>query len=310
VPWGVLAVRSSLVMDFSDGWTRTPGVPRASVDPVPAAVLTRLRSIPGVHGVSVIHTNPVGTALRLGGPESVVAGLVSCSQSDTLAVLGRCAPGADVMSVPPVFSVYPPDEFHPVGGWPGAPITSQRLADVPVQSIVVGTDGSPAVLEQARTVLESAYPDQRQPATTFSENMTQSALARQLAGYQQLANVVILVSLCVAGCGLAVSVVGGLNDRKRPFSLLRLTGVRLGTLRGVIALESVVPLLVNAVLATGTGFLAAGLFLKSQLGYSLHAPGVGYYLMVTAGLAISLAVIASTVPLLKRITGPETARNE
>ena len=32
----------------------------------------------------------------------------------------------------------------------------------------------------------------------------------------------------------AVSVAGGLNERKRPFSLLRLTGVRLATLRRVV----------------------------------------------------------------------------
>jgi hypothetical protein len=31
---------------------------------------------------------------------------------------------------------------------------------------------------------------------------------------------------------------------------------------------------------------------------------------VVAGLAASLAVIASTGPLLRRITGPEAARNE
>ncbi len=58
------------------------------------------------------------------------------------------------------------------------------------------------------------------------------------------------------------------------------------------------------------GFLAAELFLSSQLSYSLQPPGAGYYLIVLAGLAASLAVIASTMPLLRRITGPETARNE
>jgi hypothetical protein len=35
-----------------------------------------------------------------------------------------------------------------------------------------------------------------------------------------------------------------------------------------------------------------------------------YYLVVLAGLLASLAVIASTLPLLNRITGPEVARNE
>jgi hypothetical protein len=32
--------------------------------------------------------------------------------------------------------------------------------------------------------------------------------------------------------------------------------------------------------------------------------------VVLAGLAASLGIIASTFPLLTRITGPETARNE
>ena len=48
---------------------------------------------------------------------------------------------------------------------------------------------------------------------------------------------VILVSLPIAGCSLAVSVAAGLTDRKRPFSLLRLTGAPLGVLRRVVALE-------------------------------------------------------------------------
>jgi hypothetical protein len=95
-----------------------------------------------------------------------------------------------------------------------------------------------------------------------------------------------------------------------PFSLLRLTGVPVGVLRRVVLLESAVPLLVVAVVAIGTGFLAAQLFLEAQLGYSLRAPSVEYYLIVLGGLAASLAVIASTLPLLQRITGPETARNE
>jgi len=101
----------------------------------------------------------------------------------------------------------------------------------------------------------------------------------------------------------------GLSDRKRPFSLLRLSGVPVGVLRRVVTLESAVPLLAAAVVATGTGFLAAHLFLTAQLRYSLRPPGVGYYVIVLAGLAASLGIIASTLPLLARITGPETARN-
>ncbi len=175
----------------------------------------------------------------------------------------------------------------------------------------MGTNGSTSAIERARTVLETAYAyhqgPQGPPATIGEIN---TGLNSPLTGEQQLANVVILVSLPIAGCTLAVSVAAGLSDRKRPFSLLRLTGAPLSLLRRVIALESAVPLLVIAVISTATGFLAAQLFLTSQLGYSLLPPGPGYYLIVLAGLAASLGIIASTLPLLNRITGPETARNE
>ena len=159
-----------------------------------------------------------------------------------------------------------------------------------------------------RTALEAAYPGKNLPPTTIGE--IRAGLNSTLAGEQQLANVVILTSLPIAGCTLAVSIAAGLSERKRPFSLLRLTGAPLGMLRRVVALESAVPLLIVAVVSTGAGFLAAQLFLTSQLHYSLRPPGAGYYLVVLAGLAASLGIIASTLPLLNRLTGPDTARNE
>ena len=93
------------------------------------------------------------------------------------------------------------------------------------------------------------------------------------------------------------------------FRLLRLAWTPLGLLRRVVALESAVPLLIVTAASAGVGLLAAQLFLESQLGYSLRLPGPGYYGMVAAGLAAAPAIIASTLPLLSRITGPEVARN-
>ena len=133
---------------------------------------------------------------------------------------------------------------------------------------------------------------------------------RQNDQFRQLADVIVLASLPIAGCTLAVSVVAGLNDRRRPFALLRLTGARLRTLRRVVVLESAVPLLAGAVLAAGVGFLTAGLLLRSQLGYALHPPDAVYYVVVVAGLLLALLVLASTLPVLRRITDPETARFE
>lgn len=309
VPHGDATTRNTVVADFSHGWAKVPGVPRSSVAPVSDSTLAKLRAMPGVRGVALVHTNPLGTTISLGGPRPIVAGLMSCGQAVAVPALGHCAAGAEVASVPP--DDIPDPEFNtlPSNGWPAAAISAERLRSLPVQMMVVATNGSASVIERVRTALTIAFPNQRPPLTT-AERRTDTEGAKLLAGYQRLADVVILVGLCIAGCSLAVSVVAGLNDRKRPFSLLRLTGVRLGTLRRVVALESAVPLLVNAVVAAGAGFLAAQLFLKSQLDYTLRPPGAGYYITVVAGIAASLGLITATLPLLTRITGPATARNE
>jgi predicted lysophospholipase L1 biosynthesis ABC-type transport system permease subunit len=188
-----------------------------------------------------------------------------------------------------------------------AHISAIRLGGLPVRAIVVETDGSTAETERARTALEIALPNEGPPATLGEINANST---RSIAELQQLTNIVIAVSLVIAGCSLAVSATAGVNERKRPFSLLRLTGVPVRALRRVVALETAVPLIVIAVLSAGMGFFAAGLFLESQLGESLQPPGVEYYVIVVAGLVACLGIIATTFPLIERITGPETSRNE
>lgn len=190
--------------------------------------------------------------------------------------------------------------------WPAARIGTQRLESLPVSEIMVTTDGSTAAVERVRTLLTAAYPDELPPYTVEEDYGQQWG---DIAAYRQLATVVIVISFPIAGCSLAVAVAGGLNERKRPFALLRLSGVPLSTLRRVVLLESAAPLLIVAALAIGLGFLTAQLFLQAQFDYSIRAPGPGYYGLTLAGMVVSLAVIASTLPLLRRITGPETARN-
>ncbi len=107
-----------------------------------------------------------------------------------------------------------------------------------------------------------------------------------------------------------MNVAAGLGERKRPFSLLRLTGVSTGVLHRVVALESALPLLVVAAVSIAVGLVAAALYLSSQVGLAFRLPGLAYWATIAAGLAASLAVIASTFPLLNRMTGPEVARND
>ena len=234
---------------------------------------------------------------------------MSCAQLATVPALGRCPAGATTAAFPAGALTAPFGTDLTGITWPAANVPAARLDSLGVDSIYVGTDGATAAVEQARTVLENsrAYPVFSAPSTlgdiVKQDNSTHNA-------YQQLANVVILISLLIAGCTLATGIAAGLADRKRPFSLLRLTGARLGTLRRVVALEGAVPLLSVAAVAIGAGFAGAAMFASEAQNHPMVAPGAGYYLLTGAGIIVSLGIIAATFPLLERITGPEVARNE
>ncbi len=299
-----------------------PGAPGRGAGPGPAApiapLMARLNGIHGVQGVLVVRAVPrltiPGTfhehGFNLFGGGRVPAGVVSCAQLATVPALGRCPAGAAA-------AAFPSDGFNgPLFGadataitWPAATVPATRLDALGVDAIDVGTDGGAAV-EQARTVLENAraYRTADNAPSTIGDLIARDNAKNN--DYQQLANVVILVSLPIAGCTLAAGIAGGLADRKRPFSLLRLTGARLGTLRRVVALEGAVPLLAVAAVAIGTGFAGAAMFASEAQQHPMVAPGAPYYLLTAGGIVVSLGIIAATFPLLARITGPEVARNE
>ncbi|MEU4531859.1 ABC transporter permease [Micromonospora ureilytica] len=265
---------------------------------VPDTLFAELRAITGVRSATAIRENPLVT-------DSGEVGVIACT--DLPSAYGRCADGASVIEVPFGLSRWR-ETASPATVWPAASLTLDELQRLPVGAIVVGTDGSAAAVERTRTELEVAFP-------TFwtGPNVPgdfESDFANTMRGWEQLANVIIVASLALGGCSLAVSVIGGLTERRRPFSLLRLSGAPVRTLRRVVALESAVPMLAVAAVAIGMGLLAAHLFLRAQMDYTLVAPEPRFYVIVVVGLAACLGVIASTLPLLERITGPETARSE
>ncbi len=288
----------------------------SAITSIPSATTDRITSIAGVNGLLLIRRspNPVPVVTRaVVGKRTVtqinaVEDVVACSELAAVPAFGHCQAGATVVAIAPDYGGGLINDASSSGTtWPAVDVSPTQLAAMPIDTLVVGTSGSTAAVEAARTQLDVAYPG-RFAAQTLAELRANNS--RLLDGYRELANVVILTSLPIAGCSLAVNIAGSLAERKRPFSLLRLTGVPLAMLRRVVALEAAVPLLISALVSVGTGFLAADLFLRAQLHYSLIAPGAQYYLVVLAGLLASVGVIASTLPLLKRVTGPETARND
>ena len=122
---------------------------------------------------------------------------------------------------------------------------------------------------------------------------------------------VIVLSLVIVGCALAAGVVAGLAGRGCPFSRLRLAGTPPSALHSAVALESAVPLLVTAVVAIGTGFATSAMFTTAQLRYSLVNPGLCTTWSPWPASPASPGIIAATMPLLRRVTGPgAVVRNE
>ena len=125
---------------------------------------------------------------------SFPASVMSCSQLARVPALGNCPPGVQVAAVP---------QGGIISGtmqgvtWPSAGISAHRLATLPIQSVAVATNGSARVIEEARSALETTYPYVSQAATLAESRQESDALVTE---YQQLADVVILVSLCIAGC--------------------------------------------------------------------------------------------------------------
>jgi hypothetical protein len=301
----ILAGQFSNIIYESSGQNLAVG----SAPPPSATELTRLRQISGVRGIVEFRADPGLTPITQSQLQDVPAAVVLCTQLASVPGLGRCPARAAAVKVPATLNNIGPENLAEVT-WPAADIPAQRLDSLPLGSLDVATNGSQPVIEQARTILENAYPTGTgsPPPQTVSEYNAAGNAADN--SYQQLADVVILTSLTVAGCTLATGVAGGLADRKRPFSLLRLTGARLGMLRRVIALESAVPLLAVAAVAIGTGFGASAMYATMEMRLSLVSPGAAYVVLTAAGIVLALGLIVATFPLLRRITGPETARSE
>jgi hypothetical protein len=304
----------------------------AGLDPrTGGQLVSRLDSQAGVTVVPIYHNQ------ELGPSDSVV----SCSAIRSLPALGSCAPGVAAVQAgfgqlistdnPIFYNNYLPAVSH------SSPPATKSLAGLGISALLVKTD-SPDTLERVRTYLtdfEAASTEtapagrskgegalvEWQMGTIEPETFGEVAQIRNNddKNIERVVLAIVALTLIVAGCSLAVSVAGSMLDRKRPFTLLRLSGTPLKTLTRVVLLESVVPLVAATVVAAGVAVaiaepplravFAANLGQHQNFASAAH-PNLGYYLTMLGGLALSVLVVLAAMPLLNRITRPENARFE
>jgi ABC-type antimicrobial peptide transport system permease subunit len=134
---------------------------------------------------------------------------------------------------------------------------------------------------------------------------------QQLRAAQQMIMFVVGLTLFVAGCGLAVATAGSLVERKRPFTLLRLTGTQIAVLRRVVFLESAMPLVAVSAMAALAAYAMALIAVRALAkGISMSFPLATYSVSVSVVVVGALAVILGSMTFLNRMTRSEYARFE
>jgi MFS family permease len=261
------------------------------------ALDARIRAIPGVTGLLDVrwptaappsgHEREATVVTRCAGLRAT--GLATCADPDVVVSLDARQLGNGVIR-----------QASPAA----ADTTPERL---PAFGVLVTTDGRRSTMETVRTAIEVGMPRSWMPWTGDELKADNHKQADQ---WIRISDAVLLAGLLMAGFSLAVSVAGGLVERKRPFALLRLAGMRPAALRRVLLAETAAPL-VTVALASA----ALGLAVVSYIAWVTHAgwqpPETSYWWFLGGGLAASLGVAAAaTIPLLGRLTSLETARFE
>jgi hypothetical protein len=285
----------------------------------PAAAATLLGELRAFRGATVIPVYSVPQDGKAGAgsgggpgppPDNAV---ISCAGLRELRVLGRCAPGSQAVKANTanmIFSDNPYYSTRPIVTG-SSPAASGNVSKLYLQAVLIKVNGA-STLERVRTFLvtHTAQSASGTAPRTFGE----AVQARQAVAstVQRLFDVAVVLTLIVAGCSLAVAVGGSLVERKRPFTLLRLTGTPTSALYRVVFLEAVFPLAAATIIAAGTAYAISVLTVQKMAPAGTPLPVLGhvYYLTMAGGLAASLLVILASLPLLGRITGPGNVRFE
>ena len=173
--------------------------------------------------------------------------------------------------------------------------------------VLASTDGTRMAIEEARTEIETALPTSG-PATGAEIGADATRIVDELG---RIVTLGVVLTMAVAGASLAIAVTGGLLDRRRPFALLRLSGVPLRNLRSVVLLEAAAPLIAVAVLSGILGVLVSQLLLRLVTGNgAVPLPDPSLPALLMAGVVGALAIVAAMLPLVGPLTDLEETRFE
>lgn len=174
---------------------------------------------------------------------------------------------------------------------------------LPVQTLFIPTDGTAAAQERVRTLAARTIPLSR---SKVAEDLA-GASAIGVTGLGTVLPYVTVFVLLVAACSLTVAVITGVLERRRPFALLRASGMRLGELRTIVLLETGIPLAVTVVIGVGLAVVQAVATIPSG---ELLLPSGAYFAGLGVGALAAFAVSLIALPFMDIATRVETVRYE
>jgi hypothetical protein len=254
-----------------------------------------VRAEPARPGVVTVYTGevPGDRVAPLLGPGVVVERV----RTDLSGGLDSMVPCADLARVRNVTCPHDPDTGYVE---PTGPVDQ-----LPVSFVHIPTDGSVAAQERTRTRAAVAVPNAiintEGDPSTFEES-----LGAELFRIFQL---FCLAVLLVAALSLTAGMVGAVIERRRPFALLRASGVPLSQLRRVVMLETAVPMVLTSVVGVGLGMLAAYGVVISQA-WQWRWPDPASLAIIGGGILAAMFAAVPVLPLLNATTRHEAVRYE
>jgi predicted lysophospholipase L1 biosynthesis ABC-type transport system permease subunit len=177
--------------------------------------------------------------------------------------------------------------------------------DLPISTVYIPTDGTPAAENRVRTRAANLVPN----ALIHTQQDRIDTDAFLFGSLEQLQRLVWYFVLLVAACSLSVGMLAGVVERRRPFALLRASGLRLGELRQVMVLETAAAMLVTAAVGVGLGMATSyALALFGDMAWTW--PDAGVFAMVGTGVLAALILSTMALPLLDVATRLDADRYE
>lgn len=257
-----------------------------------ASLLTDLREIQGVSLATAIYS----------GSELFGLGTIPLADAQALGIAGNVnTPYVQFEWSRALF------EAEPIANY--SPTAISSLANrIPV-AILVDTDGETATIERARTLLITSPLTYQDAATR--RDLADKETRKFVNSMATLAYIGIAITVFIAGISLSVATAAAILERKRIFGLLRLVGMPSNTIRNIVVIEAVVPLLAVVALSIGFGFTIAWLIIEGlSADRSMHWPDGRYVLTIVTSTLLAAGAVVATLGIVRANTTISQTRFE